>query len=167
MAPCSQCQVLKATYLWSFTSNIAQVQLNFVASFMFTASLFGWTFYSAPALEVTTQLTTETAKGRQLGGKGSRMDADGFARWAPRIVHALACILLFQGNDDIIGSIRMTAWTSWQADAHFCCYIQAGWCGSCVKDGRPVHGHIPATPSQRLCRHVVTVPAVKAASGSK
>lgn len=61
-----------------------QVQLDFVASFFFTASLFGWTLYRARPLEVTTRLTTETVTGRTLGGSGSRIDADGNARQAHR-----------------------------------------------------------------------------------
>jgi hypothetical protein len=58
------------------------VRLDFVASFFFTASLFGWTLYRARPLEVTTRLTTEMVKGRTLGGSGSRIDADGNARQA-------------------------------------------------------------------------------------
>lgn len=61
---------------------VRQVQLDFKAEFFFTASLFGWPLYSAPPLKVTTRLTTETAKRRQLGGEGSRMDANGYARQA-------------------------------------------------------------------------------------
>jgi hypothetical protein len=37
----------------------------------------------APALMVTTHLTTETAKGESLGATGSRMDDKGRAKCAP------------------------------------------------------------------------------------
>jgi hypothetical protein len=62
------------------SSLMEQVQLDFVASFYFTVSLFGWMLYRARPLEVTTHLTTETVKGQTLGGSGSRIDADGHAR---------------------------------------------------------------------------------------
>ena len=35
-----------------------EVQLDFVAQFKFTASLFGWTFYRAPPLLVRGQMST-------------------------------------------------------------------------------------------------------------
>ena len=38
------------------------VQLEFVAQFKLTASLLGWSFYTAPPLLVTTSLTTKGAQ---------------------------------------------------------------------------------------------------------
>lgn len=55
------------------------VDLQFVARFYLTASLFGWNFYSAPPLLITTQLTTGSAAGGRLGGTGSAMQSDGSA----------------------------------------------------------------------------------------
>lgn len=59
-----------------------RVELEFVAQFNFTASIFGWTLYAAPPLLVTTLLTTETATGAHLSGTGSRLDGNGSARLA-------------------------------------------------------------------------------------
>lgn len=64
--------------------------MNFVAKFMFTASIFGWVLYAAPPLLVTTRLTTGKVRGQHqgIGGEGSPMDSDGYARWGS---HSLLC----------------------------------------------------------------------------
>ncbi|KAK9825440.1 hypothetical protein WJX81_008139 [Elliptochloris bilobata] len=51
-------------------------ELVFIAEFVLTAG----PLYKAPALLVTTHLTTETVKGDSLGGTGSRMDEQGCAK---------------------------------------------------------------------------------------
>lgn len=97
---------------------LRQVQLDFRASFFFTASLFGWTLYRARPLEVTTRLTTETVKGRTLGGSGSRIDASGHARQANRTNSPTVCCLYMSPSRRRANSkatmFPSAGWSVWQ-----------------------------------------------------